>query len=413
MTHLYEHYQMVRSQTERICAPLKVEDYVVQPIVDVSPPKWHLGHTTWFFENFILAAHYPGYQLYNPSFNFCFNSYYESQGPRVQRALRGNLTRPQIEEVYAYRQYVDQYMQRFFEQGLLTEALTYVLQIGINHEQQHQELLLTDLKYILGNNPLFPAYIEGKSLPEASPAKPANWLAITEGVYEVGHEGEEFCYDNEQGRHKVFLHAFQVQDRLVTNAEYMAFMEDGGYEQFQWWKAEGLDWVRNTGAQAPLYWFHEQGEWWQYTLYGLQKVNPDLPVTHINYYEADAFARWKGLRLPTEFEWEVACRQYAETPSPESNLQEKQNFMPIGEQQGMQFWGDAWEWTDSAYLPYPFYSPPEGALGEYNGKFMINQMVLRGGSCATPDSHIRSTYRNFFHADKQWQFTGIRLAQTL
>lgn len=411
-TSLSEHYQHVRRQTRKLCDPLKPEDHVVQPIVDVSPPKWHLGHTTWFFETLILEEYLPDYAVYDRSLHFIFNSYYESQGPRILRSKRGNLTRPTVEEVLAYRDYVDEHMDRLINLEGLPQAAKDLVILGLNHEQQHQELLLTDLKYILGNNPMFPVYLEDRADQDES-ARPFNWLNMEEGVYKIGYEGSGFCYDNELSTHKVYLQPFELMDRLVTVGEYLEFMEAGGYDQYQWWLSEGWEWVKQLEEKAPLYWFKKEDGWYQYTLHGLRPVNPNLPVTHISYFEADAFAKWKGYRLPTEQEWEVACRQYTPTLPARANLVDLEIGHPsvCSDPKDYQFWGHAWEWTGSAYLPYPNFPKLDGALGEYNGKFMINQMVLRGGSCATPASHIRLTYRNFFHTDKQWQFTGIRLAR--
>lgn len=414
---LLANYDKVRAWSLKICEPLHAEDYVVQPVMDVSPPKWHLGHTTWFFENFILVEHLEGYQPFNLKLNYFFNSYYESQGPRILRSNRGNMTRPTLDTVLAYRAHVDQHMAKWLEkyngQSLPTE-LANLVEIGLQHEQQHQELLVTDIKYILGNNPLFPTYKEQKEEIEIqSTTEAATFTKVAEGVYEVGFEGEGFCWDNELSRHKVYLHSYEIQNRLVTNGEYLAFIEAGGYEQFEHWLSEGWEWAKSLSFKAPLHWFKEDGEWYQFTMNGLQKVDPNLPVTHVSYFEADAFARWKGLRLPTEFEWEVACQQwYTEVPA-EGNFLEDGHFHPIAQQheQDYQMLGNVWEWTASAYLPYPNYPRLKGALGEYNGKFMVNQMVLRGGSCATPRSHIRPTYRNFFQTDKRWQFTGIRLTK--
>jgi len=379
-------YSEVRTATEAICAPLAVEDYVVQPIVDVSPPKWHLGHTTWFFENFILKPFVPGYQEFNPQFNFVFNSYYESVGARVIRTDRGNLSRPSVDEVYRYRRYVDEKMLAFLEKGTVDAAVRELLLLGLNHEQQHQELLFTDIKYILGNNPLFPAYkeegVEGDMHAKQSQQ---GFISMPKGIYEIGHQGKGFCFDNELGVHDVLLQEFQISDTLVTNQEYLEFINDGGYKDFKHWHSEGWEWVKANNAAAPMYWYDVDGDWQHYTFAGLQQIEPDLPVTHINFYEASAFAAWKGMRLPTEFEWEAAARLFS--------------------------WGQRWEWTNSAYLPYPGYSRAQGAIGEYNGKFMVNQMVLRGASFVTPSGHSRISYRNFFHPNLQWQFTGIRLAK--
>lgn len=414
---LLANYDRVRAWSIKICEPLHAEDYVVQPVMDVSPPKWHLGHTTWFFENFILVEQLQAYQPFNLQLNYFFNSYYESQGPRILRSNRGNMTRPTLETILQYRAHVDQHMAKWLQQyseSALPKELADLVEIGLQHEQQHQELLVTDIKYILGNNPLFPTYKEADSRTSASSDITApSFTRIDEGIYEVGYAGEGFCWDNELSRHKVYLHTYEIQNRLVTNGEYIAFIEAGGYEQFEHWLSEGWEWAKGLSFKAPLHWFKEDGEWYHFTMQGLQKVDPKLPVTHVSYFEADAYARWKGLRLPTEFEWEVACQQwYTEIPA-EGNFLEDVHFHPIAQQheKDYQMLGNVWEWTASSYLPYPNYPRLKGALGEYNGKFMVNQMVLRGGSCATPRSHIRPTYRNFFQTDKRWQFTGIRLAR--
>ena len=409
-----QRFRDIRRQTEALCQPLQTEDFVVQPIVDVSPPKWHLGHTTWFFENFILAKYQPGYKPFNAGYNYFFNSYYESQGPRVLRSNRGNMTRPSAADIFSYRRYVDEHLGALLEKNdqlFENEDFALTLEVGLQHEQQHQELLVTDLKYILGNNPLFPVY-QKNSVRVTSRIRPAAWLEFEKGLYEIGYRGDDFCWDNERSAHQVYLGDFAVQDRLVTNGEYLEFMLEGGYQRFDYWLSEGWEWAKQLEEKAPLYWYHLNGEWWHYTLSGFEKVNPDLPVTHLSYFEADAFANWKGLRLPTEFEWEIACKlTHSEIP-PEANFLENGHFHPQSAQ-NTQLFGDVWEWTASAYLPYPHYPRFKGALGEYNGKFMINQMILRGGSVATPRSHIRATYRNFFHTDKRWQFTGIRLAKSL
>lgn len=412
---LLARYQRIRARSLDLCAPLHVEDYVAQPVPFVSPPKWHLGHTSWFFENFILAEQLEDYQLFKPAFNYCFNSYYQSQGPRLLRDRRGSLTRPPLEEVISYREYVDQHLAQFlgrFNDENLPEDIAGLIEVGLQHEQQHQELLVTDIKYILGHNPLHQAYRETEAT--ATPAPPAmEFLSMEEGVYEIGYQGQQFSWDNEQSAHKVYLHPYQVANRLVTNGEYIEFMEAGGYEHFGHWLDDGWSWVQETKADAPLYWYKQDGEWWHYTMAGLQKVDLNLPVTHINYYEADAYANWKGLRLPTEQEWEAACRKHYQDIPEDGNFVETKNFHPVAPQdnQDLQMLGNTWEWTASAYLPYPKYPRFKGALGEYNGKFMVNQMVLRGGSCATPVSHIRMSYRNFFYPQERWQFTGLRLAK--
>ncbi|GAB2700739.1 ergothioneine biosynthesis protein EgtB [Mucilaginibacter koreensis] len=379
---LLERYQTVRKRTETICAPLQTEDYVVQPVVDVSPPKWHIGHTTWFFETFILKPYLMGYQEYNPEYNYVFNSYYETVGARVIRTDRGNLSRPTVIEVYQYREYVDHAIA-----SLLCEELTPQLQelftLGLNHEEQHQELLMTDIKYILGHNPLFPAYRHDYTSPKA--VQEEGFISIPEGIYEIGFQGEGFFFDNELNRHKVYLNHYEISRSLVTNAEYQEFINSGGYQDFRHWHAEAWDWVNKNTVTAPLYWHLIDGQWHVYTYAGLQALNSDEPVQHISYYEAYAYASWKGMRLPTEFEWEAAATQFS--------------------------WGKCWEWTESAYLPYPGFSKAPGAIGEYNGKFMVNQKVLRGASEVTPPSHSRITYRNFFHPYLRWQFTGIRLAR--
>jgi len=381
---LWNQYETVRARSAGICAPLKTEDYVVQPVVDVSPPKWHLGHTTWFFETFLLKPNVPGYTEFDPDYNFVFNSYYESVGARVIRTNRGNLSRPAVEDIMRYRQHVDAAMQDFL-QGHLTPEQQALATLGLHHEEQHQELLYTDIKYILGHNPLFPAYDRHKAPAPAVRQQGPELLAIPEGVYEIGYAGNGFCFDNEQQRHRVYLAPYSISTRLVTNGEYLAFMEAGGYRSFQYWHAEGWDWVRQQQVTAPLYWHLVNEQWMYYTWQGLQPVAADAPVCHVSYYEAAAYAAWKGMRLPTEFEWEAAAPQ----------LQ----------------WGQRWEWTESAYLPYPGFTKAPGAIGEYNGKFMVNQKVLRGGSEVTSPGHSRITYRNFFHPHLRWQFTGIRLAR--
>jgi ergothioneine biosynthesis protein EgtB len=380
-----EKYNEVRKYTEQICEPLLTEDYVVQPIVDVSPPKWHIGHVTWFFETFILKNFMKGYAEFDPQYNYVFNSYYDTVGARVIRTDRGNLSRPTVEDVYKYRKNVDDAMVQFLNAPLSKEA-EEILILGFNHEQQHQELLLTDIKYILGNNPLFPAYKKSENKNDNVGSKNENdFINIDGGVYEIGYDGDGFCFDNELKRHKVYLDDFSISKNMVTNKEFFAFMKEGGYTNFNFWHADGWEWVKSNQISAPLYWHFIDNKWYNYTLEGLQPVDWDEPVCHISFYEASALASWAGNRLPTEFEWEIAARQFA--------------------------WGRRWEWTNSAYLPYPGFSKAPGAIGEYNGKFMVNQMVLRGASNVTSPGHSRITYRNFFQPNLRWQYTGIRLVQ--
>ncbi|TGE23792.1 ergothioneine biosynthesis protein EgtB [Hymenobacter aquaticus] len=416
---LLARYQAVRHQTETLCRPLLPEDTVVQPVIDVSPPKWHLAHTTWFFETFLLGQYQPGYQVFHPEYAFLFNSYYNSLGSRVNRADRGTLSRPALAEVYAYRAHVDARMQELLSRAdTLPEAFWEVLELGLQHEQQHQELLVTDIKYILSTSPLAPAYLPLSSdAPEAETGPPpVAWLPVPGGVYRIGYEGPGFCFDNEHAPHETYVADFALQNRLVTNGEYLEFMRAGGYADFRYWLGEGWDLVQQQQWQAPLYWVERPEGWFRFTHHGLRPVDMAAPVTHVSFYEADAYAHWAGARLPTEPEWEIAARRFRPEAA-DGTFLESRSFDPqplpatAAADQCHQLLGDAWEWTYSAYHPYPGYVRAAGALGEYNGKFMLNQLVLRGGSCATPESHIRLTYRNFFHADKRWQFTGIRLAR--
>jgi len=384
-SQLHSLFIETRNHTEEICSFLETEDYVVQPIVDVSPPKWHLGHTTWFFEEFVLKKYDPSHKLYDQNSAYVFNSYYESVGEKVVRTDRGNLSRPTVSWVYEYRKYITDSINDFFTASPeLSREILEVLEIGCHHEKQHQELLLTDIKYILGNNPLLPVYNENfeENLIEDLNRK---WISIAEGVYQIGHNSDGFSYDNELGVHKTYIPAFEISNKLVTNKEYLEFMEAGGYDDVLLWHAEGWDWKNSEEIKTPFYWHKIKGEWYQYTLQGLKALEPEACVSHISYYEAFAYAQWKGMRLPTEFEWEIAQEKFK--------------------------WGSRWEWTESAYSPYPGFTTAPGALGEYNGKFMVNQKVLRGGSVATSPNHTRYTYRNFFHPHLRWQFTGLRLAK--
>ncbi len=410
-------FEKVRLQTIELCKPLSVEDFNAQPIMDVSPPKWHLGHTSWFYEALILEQYDEDYEPYDNFYGFLFNSYYEGAGERVHRPNRGNMTRPTVEEVIKYRDHVEKALLKFLrkQHGMVSEKQSYILELGIQHEQQHQELLVTDIKYILHQAPLFPPYKDFVT-PRKDPVQELthNFIEMGEGIYEIGYQGKGFRFDNELGVHKVWLHPFRFQDRLITNGEYLEFIEDGGYRRFNFWLSEGWDFVRRNDLHAPMYWQKIDHKWYVFTLAGLEELNQEEPVTHVSYYEADAYARWRKKRLLTEFEWEVACKEYEKEPQRESNFVEKENFRALPPVEGsLQLLGDAWEWTQSAYLPYPGFREAEGIIGEYNGKFMVNQMVLRGGSCATPVDHIRTTYRNFFHPHLRWQFTGIRLAESI
>jgi ergothioneine biosynthesis protein EgtB len=336
---LTDRYKKVRQLSEKICIPLQTEDYVVQPVGDVSPPKWHLGHTTWFFETFVLKPYFSGYQEFNSDYNYVFNSYYETVGNRVIRTDRGNLSRPTVADIYKYRQYVDEAMDKFLCREQPADVVELMV-LGFNHEEQHQELLWTDIKFILGHNPLFPAYSHDYISPKINGAL-KNFITIPEGVYEVGFDGDGFCFDNELNRHKAYLNAFEISAALVTNAEYLEFINSNGYHDFRYWHAEGWDWVKNNKIEAPLYWHLIDGHWFNYTYHGLQPLKYSDPACHISYYEAYAYAAWKGMRLPTEFEWEVAATQFN--------------------------WGKCWEWTESAYLPYTGFKKAEGAIGEYYG----------------------------------------------
>lgn len=391
MPSLFERYQNTRKKTEQLCAPLLIEDYIPQPVEYVSPPKWHLAHVTWFFEEMVLKKYFVDYKTFDDNFAFLFNSYYQSMGQRGLRCERGIMTRPSVTTVYQYRQYVDQHIQKLLSQDI-SDTIIGLIILGINHEQQHQELLLTDLKYTLSLNPTFPVYDANCNLVDSTNTANTNiddgWLTVKQGQYQIGFQADDenkFCFDNELGTHKVLLQDYSIAKGLVTNGEYLTFIEDGGYQQFQHWLDEGWSWVTNNHIEAPLYWHNIKGEWFYFTLAGLKPVNMNAILSHVNFYEADAFARWANYRLPTEFEWEAASNQLD--------------------------WGRRWEWTSSAYRPYPNFTISKGAVGEYNGKFMINQMVLRGASVATDNGHSRASYRNFFPPHLQWQYSGIRLAK--
>lgn len=409
---LLDNYQNIRQTSIDLCRYLLPEDFVVQPIADVSPPKWHLGHTTWFFETFILKKYHKDYIIFNRSYDFLFNSYYESVGERILRCDRGNITRPVYEEIIDYRGYVDSCMEELLGYNE-DKTLAYLVELGIQHEQQHQELLITDIKYILGHNPIFPSYTErSESYLKKGIYRKRNFIEIPEGLYKIGYQGKSFCFDNELPVHKFFVQTFGIMDRLINNDEYLEFVLDGGYKDYRHWHMEGWEIVKKSGWEAPLYWIRKGDQWMEYTSEGLKELSKLAPVTHVSFYEAAAFASWAGKRLATEQEWEAAVSVLKVNLS-EGNFLESNVFHPQPADNSFQFFGDCWEWTNSAYLPYPGYVREEGALGEYNGKFMINQMVLKGGSCATPQQHVRHSYRNFFHPDKRWQFTGIRLAEDI
>lgn len=409
---LWPEYQRVRRRTEALCAPLAVEDYVIQSMPDVSPPKWHLAHTTWFFEAFLLGVFLPDYRPFHPRYAELFNSYYQTLGTPYPRPRRGLLARPTVAEVYRYRSYVDERMQDLLGHLELgqPEEVTARATLGLHHEQQHQELLLTDIKHIFASNPLRPAYQALPPRPRRDPG-PQGWVDHPGGVVDLGHAGAGFAFDNETPRHRCWLDPFCLASRPVSNGEYQAFMADGGYRRPEPWLSDGWTVVQQQGWSAPLYWVEEAGTWWQMTLGGLEPVDAGEPVCHVSYYEADAYARWAGQRLPGEAEWEAS----ASGLGPAGHWADAGYLQPLAANPGpglRQCYGDVWEWTRSAYGPYPGYRPPAGALGEYNGKFMCNQMVLRGGSCATPAGHIRPSYRNFFYPADRWQFSGIRLADT-
>ncbi|NCS93091.1 MAG: ergothioneine biosynthesis protein EgtB [Leptospira sp.] len=387
---MLEKFHKTRNHTIDIMKPLITEDYIPQAVDFVSPPKWHLGHTTWFFEEFILNKFFTKYKPFHPKFGFLFNSYYNSFGARTARNMRGLMTRPSVSEVYKYREFVDLSIAKLISEltsldskDQTNEILAFI-ELGIHHEMQHQELFFTDLKYNFHLNPLYPVYKEECYVEDAS-LHEKQWISISQGNYEIGHKGSEFSFDNELGRHLVYLNDFAIQDELVSNQDFIEFIEDEGYSKHELWLDEGWSWLQQNNIKMPMYWQKVDSVYYQYTLAGLRKVLGQNILTHINYYEASAFANWKKLRLPTEFEWEIASNKFN--------------------------WGKRWEWTSSAYLPYPKFEKREGSVGEYNGKFMVNQMVLRGASTVTPEGHSRSTYRNFFHPQIGYQFNGIRLAQ--
>ena len=406
---LRERYAQIRRATEALAEGLSAEDCALQSMPDASPVKWHLAHTSWFFETFVLESGVSAYRHFHPQFRMLFNSYYVAVGARHPRPERGLISRPSLEEVHAYRRHVDEHIARWLESAAAAPAALDIFELGLHHEQQHQELILSDVKHLLSRNPLKPAYVAASAPRRAEPS-PLRWVSFPAGTGEIGHAGSAFAFDNEQPRHRVALTAFQLASRSVTNCEYLAFMQDGGYERPELWLSDGWDTCTAQQWRAPLYWQREADRWSVFTLRGVEDIDPNEPVCHVSYYEADAYARWARARLPTEAEWETAA---AGLPV-RGNFVESERFHPAAFGRGgglVQMYGDVWEWTGSAYLPYPGYRPAPGAVGEYNGKFMVNQFVLRGGSCATPRSHIRASYRNFFPPAARWQFSGIRLAR--
>ena len=409
-------YQRMRETTSWICDPLTIEDCIIQSAMECSPIKWQLAHTTWFFETFVLLAHHQNYREFHPQYAFLFNSYYNSLGDRTPRNIRGLMSRPTMEEVWNYREHVDREMENFLNgaKDNVLSTIYPILDLGINHEQQHQELMVTDVKTVLAMNPLRPVYRARDT--SSSQVAPLRWISFEEGLYEFGKSDKSgFFFDNEGPRHRQYLNGFELGNRLVTNGEYKEFIADDGYQKAILWLSDGWAKVLEENWRAPKYWENHDGEWWMMTLQAFRPVEDSEPVTHISHYEADAFATWAGARLPTEFEWELATRNQ----TIDGNFLEDANFHPIPCVTHVptvpgrlnQLFGDVWEWTRSAYLPYPGFHAAEGAIGEYNGKFMSNQMVLRGGSCVTPRDHIRATYRNFFPPESRWQFSGIRLAR--
>ena len=415
---LIDSYKQVRQQSLALTAHLETEDYELQADVFVSPLKWHLAHTSWFFETFLLKQQVHGYQEFHPQFEYLFNSYYNAVGKQYPRDKRGLMSRPTVTEVKAYRHYVDQKLIHWLEQEThLDPDIEALISLGLNHEQQHQELMLTDLKYCFSFNPLYPIYHNPKFPKDYDPSQhnrstPLSFIEFGGGIESFGHKGDGFAFDNEGPQHQFLLNDFAIANRLVTNEEFLAFVQDGGYQNPMLWLSDGWAWVQQQRISSPLYWQQEMEEQFEFRLSGYGKLHPQQPVTHISFYEADAYARWAGKRLPSEYEWEIASKkQPLAGHFADRKLFHPQAANPEFDGELQQLFGDCWEWTQSTYSPYPGFKPAAGAVGEYNGKFMSNQLVLRGGSCATPAGHIRNTYRNFFYPQDRWQFTGIRLAQ--
>lgn len=417
---LIDSYARIRATTTAICESLEIEDYVVQSMADASPVKWHLAHTSWFFEQFILKPHARGYRAFHPSFDYLFNSYYQTIGPMHQRPQRGLLTRPTVAEVLSYRRHVDEHMQSLLasldlQMSQQSDRISALVTLGLNHEQQHQELMFTDIKHLFSCNPLLPVYRSFTAAGDSASGDGFSFISFDGGIREMGASGKHFCFDNETPRHRTLVEAYALADRLVTNAQYLEFMREGGYRRADFWLSDGWATVNAEGWSRPLYWSESLDA--EFTLNGLQPISPAAPVCHLSYYEADAFARWAKARLPTEAEWELAAAALPVAGNLYTNADDFPRLHPVPveiEQTGLkQMYGDVWEWTASPYVAYPGYRAPSGALGEYNGKFMCNQLVLRGGSCVTPADHVRATYRNFFYPQARWQFMGVRLARNL
>lgn len=401
---LVDRYARIRAKSLAICSNLSAEDFVVQSMPDVSPTKWHLAHTTWFFERFVLDNGLNGYRRFNDKYHYLFNSYYYSAGQMHSRAQRGLLTRPLVKDIYDYRRHVDAALAELLGMPDLSPKIKATIELGLNHEQQHQELLLTDIKHVFSCNPLLPAVNEDSpELPSVS-ATSHSFESGDWGIHDFGAGDNGFCFDNELPQHPELLHEHSIGSRLITNGEYLEFINDGGYQKSQLWLADGWAAIQSHGWQRPLYWSDDHQS--EFTLGGQRNLNSGAPVVHVSLYEADAFARWAGARLPTEFEWEAAARRRPV----EGNLMDSMHWHPVAAEGG-QFFGDVWEWTSSPYSAYPGFKPLTGSLGEYNGKFMCNQMTVRGGSCVTANGHVRASYRSFFYPDARWQFLGIRLAK--
>ncbi|MEM9496160.1 MAG: ergothioneine biosynthesis protein EgtB [Pseudomonadota bacterium] len=409
---IFTKFAAVRDDSERLAGPLSPEDCLLQSMPDASPVKWNLAHTSWFFETFILKAHFLGYEVFHPRFGYLFNSYYNKVGDRHPRPDRGLVSRPSLDEVFAYRRHVNAAIERFLQKApeSVVVATAPLFAVGFAHEEQHQELLLTDLKHAMFQNPLAPAIYDLDAAPVEN-APPLRWEKMPAGLCDIGADGDGFSFDNEGPRHKVFLHPFELSNRAVTNGDYIDFIEDGGYENPEYWLADAWDMVGREGWRAPLYWMKDGDAWSEYTLFGAMPVNRNAPVAHVSFYEADAYASWAGARLPTEYEWEAASSLFECDGRFLRNGRPRPPAPAAGHERLLQMFGDVWEWTASPYIAYPGFMPPAGAIGEYNGKFMSGQMVLKGGSCATPCGHVRPSYRNFFPPQARWQFSGFRLAR--